>query len=176
MPSQVATGELGERTITINRTRLAKPVTNEHERVLPTHRWSTDDQPSNRRQREQVNECLSLRTDASGRDPFSQSVTVERALVGQRPLHHSDTALGCIPRYSLLGEPPGVRRLEPRRRQRLEPGIVVATDKVQGSAVQPSDKQRAGVRQLRVHVRGGQARAPRTDGEARAAFILGLDR
>lgn len=123
-----------------------------------------------------MNESLPLRKDSSRRDPRPQSIAVEEALLGQRPTNRNNAPFRRIRRHPLVSEAPRVRRLQPRCGQRLQNGIVLAADEVQGPSVEPSDYKRAGLRQRLVYVCHRQTDASRTDRETRTTSILRLDR
>ena len=79
MPGQVTAGKFRERDVTIHRRRFTEPIPHEDKRVLPARHWTAHDQPANRRERQEMYECLSLRADAGGRDHIAEAITVERA-------------------------------------------------------------------------------------------------
>ena len=100
--------------------------------------------------------------------------TIERALLGERPLDRLDAAVGLRRRDPLLGEPAGVAGEQRRRRQRLQPGVVLAADQVQGAAVEPGDQQRALLAQRPVDVGRGEALGAGANREPRSARVLPL--
>ena len=113
--------------------------------------------------------------DAGRVEPLAQLRAGQRALLGERPLDRLDAALGLRRRDPLLGQPPGVAGEQRRRRQRLQPGVVLAADQVQGAAVEPGDQQRALLAQRPVDVGGAEALGAGADREPRAARVLALD-
>ena len=75
-----------------------------------------------------------------------------------------------------LREPAAGGRRAQRRRQRVQPGVVLARDEVQRAAHQPGDDERAVVRERRVD-RGGRARgAAGAQREPRGPQVLRLHR
>jgi hypothetical protein len=107
-------------------------------------------------------------------DALAQLDASERPIVGQRPLDHRDPALRRARIDPLLSQPPGAGGEELRRRQRLQPRIVLAGDQVQRAAAQPSNDERAIRGQAPVDVSGGQANGPGSDREPGALRVLRL--
>src|SRR5665811_271843 len=78
-------------------------------------------------------------------------------------------------RNSLLSKASGVARDQLRRRELLQPPVVLGPYEVEGAAVQPGDDQRAVV-ELAVHVGRRESGGTAPDGESRCAQVLRLDR
>jgi len=86
------------------------------------------------------------------------------------------TAFGGGLGHAELRQPPRVAGEKGRRRQRVEPPVILPTDEVQRSAVQPTDDDGAFVGERAVEVRCDQPAGARPNGEARAPQILRLYR
>jgi hypothetical protein len=123
-----------------------------------------------------MDEGLSHGRYPDGLDSVAQLIPRQWPLLGQRPRDRGDTAVGRARGHAQLGQPPGVAGEELRRRQRVEPPVVLPTDEVQRAAVQPADDDRPLVGQRAVEVRDRQPAGARPNGEARASQILRLHR
>ena len=140
-----------------------------------------DHRPANRDaaetgQQQHVHERLAIGRHVRRTDPLAQLHPCQRTVGLERPLDHGNAALGRGLRDTLLRQPPGVAGEERRRRQRLQPRIVLTADEMQRAAVQCRDQQRAVLGQRPVDIGGGQADRPRPDRQPRPARILRLDR
>jgi len=66
--------------------------------------------------------------------------------------------------------------VERRCGQRLEPGVILAADEVEGAAVEPGDEERAVERERALDVGGREAARPGAKSEPGDARILALNR
>ena len=142
--------------------------------VLPDQR-PADGESAKARSHQQVDERLAVGRYARLPDPVAQLVTRERALVRQGSLDRRDAPLDGSGTHARLRETPRVPGGERRRRQRMEPPVVLPANEVQGPTVEPADHERALVRQRPVDVGGGKTARPRPDRDPGAAEILCLD-
>ena len=91
---------------------------------------------------EEMDERLSGGRDAHCLHASANLVTGQRSLLRQRTLNCRDPALGCAGRDAGLSEAADVACEERRRRQLVQSPVVLASDELQGAAVQPADHQR----------------------------------
>ncbi len=122
-----------------------------------------------------MDQRLPFGPDAGRRDPFADLRTRARPFLGQCLLDRSDAALGRRGRDALLSESPRVGRVNRRRRQGVEPVIVLAPDEMEGAAVEPGDDERAIVERP-LDASRGESRRSRPEREPEAAWILRLHR
>ena len=94
----------------------------------------------------------------------------------RRALDGTDRPLGLARGHAELGQPPHRGPEVRRRRKRVEPRVVLASHEMQRAAVQPGHDQRALGGQRPVDVGGGEAARAGPDREAKAAWVLALDR
>ncbi len=175
MTGEVPPRELGERQVAVDGRRLAEPVADERVGMLAAAHRPAHGDAADAREEEQVHERLPPRRDAGPVEPLAELEPRERPVGREAPLDRRDGTVGGPRRDLLQREPPRDRGAERRRRQRLEPRVVLAADEVERAAVQPREHERALVGQLAVDVRGREPGAARTDREPRAARVLRLD-
>jgi hypothetical protein len=137
----------------------------------PAHR-----QPAQRRQHQQVHQRLALRPHPRPLDPLAQPPAIQRPLPLERAHDRRHAALGRVRRHALLGQTPSVAGEQSRRRQRVQPRVVLAGHQVQRAPVQPCDQQRALLAERTIDVRRAHAAAARADRQAHAARVLPLHR
>ena len=121
-----------------------------------------------------MDDSLTRGGQAATVQPLDEVGSSEWPLVSERLDDDRDSALGHLRRDAELPQ----ARTDPRqlsgRRQREEPGVVLASHQVQRSAVQPRDQERPFDGEGPIDVRSGQACASRPDREAGASGILCL--
>ena len=117
--------------------------------------------------------CPSVRTPAASSRSRSCR-RVERPLLGQRALDDRPPRSARGGDDALLRQPPRVAGEQRRRRQRVQPRVVLAAHEVQRPAVEPRDDERAVLGQRAVDVGGRQPGGPRADRQPRAARVLRL--
>ena len=115
----------------------------------------------------------------SGRPPRRVGGGVARGVSGpssvQRGGDHFDAAVGLCLAHAFLGEAGPVPGVELRRRERVEPPVVVGAHEVQRAAVQPGDDEGT-VSQRVVDVSCGEARGSGAHAESEPPRVLRLDR
>ena len=174
MPEEVAARELGQRTVPVDRAERAEPIVGEDVGLLaPAHR-APHDQPAQRRQHQDVHERLALGADAFLVQALAQLPARERPFRGERALDDLDPALGRIGRDAFLGEAPRAAGEKLRRRQGVEPRVVLGADEVKRAAVEPADDERAVV-ECAVDVGEVQPGCSGADREPGAAQVLCLN-
>jgi len=172
---QVAARQLGQRPAPRRRRRLPEPLWGRNVRVAAARERTPHSNTAQACQHQQVYQRLAGGGDVGGRHPLTQLFTCQRPLIGQRPLDHSDTAIGRIRRDAALHEPASVAGEERRRCQRVQPPVILAADEVQRPAVQPTDDQ-GPVIEAAVDDVTRQAVRAGADGEPGAAQVLRLYR
>ena len=174
--AEIPPGELRECLVPVDGRRLPEPVACEDVCVRATDHRPADDEAAEGREHEQVHQGLAMRGHVSPGDALAEQLARQRALVRERPLDRANAALGLGRRHTLLTEAARVPGEEGRRRQRVQPRVVLAADEMERAAIQPRDQKGALLGQGSIDVGSGEAGRPRADREARAPRILGLDR
>ena len=174
MGAQVAARELRQRGVAIRRAlRGAQPVARQREALPAVTHGAEHHLAAGGGEREQVRQDLALDPDPRGGQPLAQRAARERPFRGERA--HDDRLRG-LRVAAQLREPAAVGRRAERRRERVQPRVVVRRDEVQRAAHQPAGDERAVVRERSVD-RGRRARgAAGAQGEARHPQVLRLHR
>ncbi len=127
-----------------------------------------------RRAQQDVDQRLPGHRDAGPRDRLAQLRPGPRPVL-QRAHHGGDPALGGVRRDALLPQPALAGAAQLRRRQGVQPGVVLGPHQVQRAAAEPVDDELAPL-QGGVDVGDGQPGRARTDRQPGAAQVLRLHR
>jgi hypothetical protein len=143
--------------------------------LLAEHPPAHGDAPQ-RGEEQQVHECLTRVAHPHPFDGLSQLRSCPGTVFDERPLDRRHRPVGASRVDTLLLEPSHAGPQHLRSRQRMQPGIVLGTDEVQGASSQPRDEQlTAG--QAPVDIRRRNFRpAACADRQPEAAAVLRLDR
>src|SRR5689334_3155275 len=125
MTGQVALGKLGQGGVPVKWRRLTQPVTRQHEGVLSAHYWSADYPFTETGQVQHMDERLASGGHAGRGETLPQLVTGQGAFAAERASNGPHTQLGRSRRNALLGEPAGVGGGMRRRRQGMQPEIIL---------------------------------------------------
>src|SRR6478609_4175263 len=97
MPDQIATRQLGERRVTVDRAGRIKTLACQHVRMPPVDERAADGNAAQAGEHEEVHECLPGGWDARGVEASAELVTTQRTFFTQGALDQRDAALrvGC---------------------------------------------------------------------------------
>lgn len=174
MAAEIPARELPERALALDRVGRSEPVAGEHVGVVVAEKRPANGDAAQACQHEQMNERLSRGRHAHRLNAIAQLVARQRALLAQCALDRSDSTLRCARRHSGLRQTASVAGEQRRRRQRMQPPIVLAADELQRATVEPANHQRPLVAQSAIDIGRRQPTRARPDGETRAAQILRL--
>ena len=161
---EIAASELGERALPVDPRLRTEPVAHERVRVLPADHRPSHDQPAQRREHQDVDECLALRRDAGAVEAVAELDPRQRPVVRDRTRDGLHSPLRLRRRDALLRQAPRIPGEERRRRQRVQPPVVLAADEVERPAVEPRHDERAVIRERAVHLGRGDASGAGADG------------
>jgi hypothetical protein len=122
-----------------------------------------------------VHERLPGGRHAGALEPLAELGARERPVGRERPLDRLDAALGRALADALLAQPARAAGELARRREGMEPGVVLGADEMEGAAVQPVDDERAVVVERAVDVGRRQAARAGANRQPEAARVLRLD-
>ncbi len=174
MPGEIPACELRERPRPVEGRWRTEPVAGGDVGVLPGDQRAAHGDAMQAREHEQVDERLPLRRHSDSLHPVAELVARQRALGGQRAFDCGNAALRRARRHAELCQSAGVASEQGRRRQRMQPPVVLPANQVQRAAVEPADDDRTLVGQLAVEVGGREPARACANGEPGAPEILGL--
>jgi hypothetical protein len=159
MSGQISARQSGECFPAVERSRRrSEPRRNRNIRVLVANHRPAPHLTAQARRKQQVHQRLPRRRDTSRVEPVAKLRSCLRALRRHRLRDQGDPALGLRDAHAFLPETPLVPGGQLRRRQGVEPPVVLRGDEVERAAVQPRDDQRPLGAERAVDVGRKQAR------------------
>ena len=171
---EVAPRQPGQGVVGVQRRgRLAQPVGHRRKCLLAAvHRPAHHVSPQGRGH-QHVDEGLPCCRHPRGVQPLAQLGPGERPVLRDRRRHHLDALLGLPRRDALLCQPAGRPGGQLRRRERVQPPVVLCGDQVQGAAVEPAHHEGTVV-QRRLELGCAQSGRPAAHAQAGTARVLRL--